>query len=102
MAELDKVGFGRSDRETLLTYLEKLPPNVRKDILRDRRGYPDERGGEVFRGVQTWEEVHIVCRELEAVNQSCRGIDRTYSTTESRTEGSRQGVCTSCCTRASA
>ena len=39
LAELGNAGFGRSYRETLLAYLEKLPPGMRKDILRVRRGY---------------------------------------------------------------
>ena len=96
MAELDKVGLGRSDREALLTYLEKLPVAIRKDILRDRRGYADGRGGEVFRGVQAWAEAHALCRELEAVNQSCRGNDRAYISTEGRTGAKHKGCATTC------
>ena len=76
-----------SDRETLRTYLEKLPVAIRKDILRDRRGYADGRGGYVFSGGQSREAAHVLCRELEAANQPCRGIGRTQTSTEGRTGG---------------
>ena len=33
LAELGKVEFGRLDRGTLLTYLEKLPPVLRRSVL---------------------------------------------------------------------
>jgi len=67
--ELDLVSLGKSSRELLLAYLEKIGPKYRNEILKDKRIW--DSSGEA-RAVDSWREAHRILIEVEALEEGGR------------------------------
>ena len=65
VTELELVGLGKSQRELLLGYLQKVGPQSASEIQKDVRTWTDAGGQAVARRVATWEEAHKVLVELD-------------------------------------
>ena len=64
IAELEAVGLGKTPRELYLSYLQKMPPHLQKEIRADKRLWPTDETP-VLRAPRTWEESHKVVLEFE-------------------------------------
>jgi len=69
--ELDMVSLGKSPRELLLAYLEKIGPKYRNDILKDKRIWGSSCDA---RAVDTWREAHRILIEVEALEEGGRSF----------------------------
>jgi hypothetical protein len=87
LAELESVGLGRSARELLLAYLQKVGPQHAADIQKDQRPWPDGEGGMVNRRVATWEEAHKVSVELESLKAGGRALNSSYAAVDAFDRG---------------
>ena len=77
IGELSECGLTRSGEELMLLFLEKLGPNRRAEVMRDRRLWPalDGAPGETeYRTVETWKEASKVCAELERIDADQKAI----------------------------
>ena len=80
LADRDGIGLGLNKTEGLIQYLRKIGPNLSKDVRRDKRFRPDGKGGNAFRGVETWEEAHEVVKEIEETNAGQRALNNSTFT----------------------
>ena len=80
LADRDGIGLGLNKTEGLIQYLRKIGPNLSKDVRRDKRFRPDGKGGNGFRGVETWEEAHEVVKEIEDTNAGQRALNNSTFT----------------------
>ena len=74
IAELEKAGVGKSDRDLFLAYLKKCGENMMNVILKDRREYIARDGERSTRAPDTWPEAHRVLLEEEALMSGSRAL----------------------------
>ena len=80
LADRDGIGLGLNKTEGLIQYLRKIGPNLSKDVRRDKRFRRDGKGGNVFWGVETWEEAHEVVKGIEETNAGQRALNNSTFT----------------------
>ena len=73
LAELVKVGLGKSPLETYLAYLEKIGP-IGAKVRADKDMRDDGSGTLVLRPPNTWEEAHAVVCKLESEQSNDRAF----------------------------
>ena len=80
LADRDGIGLGLNKTEGLIQKKQKIGPNLSKDVRRDKRFRLDGKGGNAFRGVETWEEAHEVVKEIEETNAGQRALNNSTFT----------------------
>ena len=67
IANLNRLGIGKGERDYYLSYLVKVGLEYKKIILKDRREYPGVDGVMRTRAAETWQGAHAVLLEHEGL-----------------------------------